>query len=463
MKRLTPSDSMFLYGESREVMMHVGGLLTFTQPADAPPDQMRGLMDEIRAGAPVYRPWNQRLRTPDLLWNPLQAWQEVEVDLEYHVRRTALPSPGDERELGIVVSRLHGHHIDFHRPPWEVHLIEGLEGRRFALYVKVHHSLVDGFTAMKILNNALSTDPAERDRPLFFSIPPPVRKPRDEAEGVAVHGPQLMAIVREQYGASKTALRALRDVFTGHHAGLVTPRQAPKCVLNARISRSRRFATQSLETARMRAVAKASGGTLNDVILAVSAASLRRYLFEQDALPDDPLVAMVPVAVRAKDEDGGGNAVGAILVSLATDIDDVQERIADIIQSTREAKQQLSGMSKAAILQYSAMLLAPSLAQMIPTTAGHVKPTFNVVISNVPGPDSPLYFRGARLDAAYPMSIPVHGQALNITVNSYAGNMCFGFTGCRDTVPHLQRLAVYCGEALVELEQAFGLAIGTGF
>ena len=124
---------MFLYGESREVMMHVGGLLTFTQPADAPPDQMRGLMDEIRAGAPVYRPWNQRLRTPDLLWNPLQAWQEVEVDLEYHVRRTALPSPGDERELGIVVSRLHGHHIDFHRPPWEVHLIEGLEGRRFAL------------------------------------------------------------------------------------------------------------------------------------------------------------------------------------------------------------------------------------------------------------------------------------------------------------------------------------------
>jgi WS/DGAT/MGAT family acyltransferase len=452
---------MFLYGESRDVMMHVGGLLTFTQPADAPPDQMRRLMDEIRAGAPVYRPWNLRLRTPDLLWNPLQAWTEVEVDLEYHVRRTALPSPGDERELGIVVSRLHGHHIDFHRPPWEVHLIEGLEGRRFALYVKVHHSLVDGFTAMKILNNALSSDPAERDRPLFFSIQPPERRRDHEAEGL--HFPELMAIVREQYGASKTALRALRDVFTGHHDGLVTPRQAPKCVLNARISRSRRFATQSLETARMRAVAKASGGTLNDVILALSAASLRRYLLEIDALPDEPLIAMVPVAVRAKDDDGGGNAVGAILASLATDIEDAGERLTDIIASTREAKQQLAGMSKAAILQYSAMLLAPSLAQMVPVTAGHVKPTFNVVISNVPGPDSPLYFRGARLDAAYPMSIPVHGQALNITVNSYAGSMCFGFTGCRDTVPHLQRLAVYCGEALTELEHAYGLAIGTGF
>jgi WS/DGAT/MGAT family acyltransferase len=455
MKRLTPSDAMFLYGESREQMMHVAGLLTFTAPPDAPPDQMRSLMDEIRAGASVYRPWNLRLRTPDFLWNPLQAWTEVEVDLEYHVRRTALPSPGDERELGLVVSRLHGSPVDFHRPPWEVHLIEGLEGRRFALYVKVHHSLVDGFSAMKILANALSTDPAERDRPLFFSIPPPERAPRDPDGGL--HFPEMMAIVREQYGASKTALRALREVLTGHHEDLVTPRQAPKCVLNARISRSRRFATQSMATQRMRAIAKACGGTLNDVILALSAASLRRYLLEQDALPDDPLIAMLPVAVRAKDDSGGGNAVGAILASLATDIEDPRERLDDIVASTREAKQQLSGMSKAAILQYSAMLLAPALAQMIPTTAGHVKPTFNVVISNVPGPDTPLYFRGARLDAAYPLSIPVHGQALNITCNSYAGMMCFGFTGCRDTVPHLQRLAVYCGDALVELEQACGL------
>ena len=111
-------------------------------------------------------------------------------------------------------------------------------------------------------------------------------------------------------------------------------------------------------------------------------------------------------------------------------------------------------MSKAAILQYSALLTAPSMLQMIPSTAGHLRPTFNVVISNVPGPERPLYFRGARLEASYPMSIPVHGQALNITCNSYAGMVCFGFTGCRDTVPHLQRLAVYCGEALPELEHA---------
>ncbi len=454
MRRLTPSDAMFLYGESREQMMHVAGLLPFTPAPDASPDHLRELMDEIRAGVTVYRPWNMTLKTPDFLWNPLQSWVESdEIDLEYHLRRSALPSPGDERELGILVSRLHGYHVDFHRPPWEAHLIEGLEGGRFALYVKVHHALVDGFSAMRILQRSLSKDPDERDRPLFFAVPPPARAPRDE---VGVSYAAVMAAVREQYGASQMVVGALRKLVQSVRAGehdYVTPRQAPKCVLNARISQSRRFATQLLPLDRMKAIAKAANGTMNDVVLALSASCLRKYLLELDALPPQPLIAMVPVAVRAKDDVGEGNSIGAILANLATDIEDPRERIAQIIASTSHAKQQLQGMSKAAIIQYSAVLIAPSMLQMLPTTAGHVRPTFNVVISNVPGPSESLYFRGARLEAAYPMSIPVHGQALNITCNSYAGQMCFGFTGCRDTLPSLQRIAVYCGDALTELEE----------
>ena len=184
---------MFLYGESRETMFHVAGMMPFSPPRDAPRDFMRALMDEIRAGVAVHRPWNLRLRTPEILRNPLQTWiEDTNVDLEYHVRRSALPSPGDERELGILVSRLHGHPIDFHRPPWELHLIEGLEGGRFAMYVKMHHSLVDGFTAMRMLANALSPEPEERDRPLFFSIPPPeprVRRPRPAAEDPGAGAP----------------------------------------------------------------------------------------------------------------------------------------------------------------------------------------------------------------------------------------------------------------------------------
>ena len=450
---------MFLYGESRETMMHVASLLPFSAPPDAPPDHLRELVDEMRQQPRVYRPWNLKLRSPDRLRSPLQAWvEEQDVDLDYHVRRTGLPSPGDERELGIVVSRLHGHEIDLHRPPWEMHLIEGLEGGRFAMYVKVHHALVDGYTAMRCLAAALSRDPDERGRPLFFSVPPPAR-PRRDGEPSGIHFPELLASVRAQYGASKSVARALlrvvRDTRSGEHE-LVAPLRAPRCVLNARISRSRRFATQRLETARLRAVAKAAGGTLNDVILALSSASLRRYLLEREQLPDAPLIAMLPIALRASDDAGGGNSVGAMLASLATDVADPGERVAAIIRSTSSAKRQLQGMSRAAILQYSGMLIAPSMVQMLPGFAGRMSPTFNVVISNVPGPDEALYFRGAMLEASYPMSVPVHGQALNITCTSYAGHVCFGYTGCRDTVPHLQRLAVYCGEALVELERALG-------
>jgi diacylglycerol O-acyltransferase / wax synthase len=488
-KRLSPSDTMFLYGESREQMMHVAGLMPFTPAPDSSPDHLRELMNDLRAGATVHPPWNLKLRTPDLLWNPLQSWMpEEHVDLEYHVRRSALPTPGDERELGILVSRLHGHHVDFHRPPWEMHLIEGLERGRFAWYVKIHHSLLDGYSAMQVLNSSLSRDPDERDRPLFFSLPPR-RKPRADSSDVpppapattspsvpssgapatsaaahetgggprGINYPELLAAVREQVGTSKTVVRALINVVQSTRLGdreLISPLEAPRSLFNARISKSRRFATQTVPLDRVRAIAKVAGGTLNDVVLALCGGSLRTYMIEQNALPAAPLIAMLPVAVRAKDDAGGGNALGALLATLATDVGDPAERLARIIVSTTRAKRQLQGMSRAAIMQYSALLITPSMLQMIPTTAGHMRPTFNVVISNVPGPEHALYFRGARLEASYPMSIPVHGQALNITCTSYAGTVCFGFTGCRDTVPHLQRLAVYCGEALPDLERA---------
>jgi len=448
---------MFLYGESRETMMHVASLLPFSPPPDAAPDHLRLLMDEVRERGRLYPPWNLRLRSPDLLRSPRQAWvEEPSVDLDYHVRRSALPSPGDERELGIVVSRLHGHPIDLHRPPWELHLIEALEGGRFAMYVKVHHAMTDGYTAMRVLARAMSPSPDERGRPLFFSIPPPEREARGE-EPTGVHFPELLAAVRAQYGATRSVAKALLKVVQSSRSrerALVTPLRAPKCVLNARISRSRRIATQKLDLGRLKPLARAAGGTLNDVVLALSSASLRRYLRERAALPAAPLIAMVPVSLRAKGEEGGGNAVAAILASLATDVADPAERLRAIVASTTSAKRQLQGMSRAAIFQYTGLLTAPSMVQMLPGFAGRVRPTFNVVISNVPGPEEPLYFRGARLEASYPMSIPVHGQALNITCTSYAGSLCFGFTGCRDNVPHLQRLAVYCEEALGELERA---------
>ena len=360
-KRLNSLDWSFLAGETRESMMHVGGLMTFTPPADASPDFLRQLMEEVRQDSQVYSPWNLKLRHPNLLTHPLQSWVEDEnFDVEYHIRRSALPIPGDERELGILVSRLHSHNVDFHRPPWEVHFIEGLEGGRFAIYFKVHHSLIDGYTGIKILARSFSTDANERDTPLFYLLPPAARDPKLKEE----HVPTLEALwqgLQGQLESSRGAVKALMQVV-----------QAAQ-----------------FKVERLKRVAKASHGTLNDVVLALCAGALRRFLQEQDGLPTEPLTAMLPVNIRPKDDPGGGNAVGAILASLATDITDPIERINTIIGSTTRAKEQLQGMSKSTILQFTSMLMAPMLLSQIPGAAGRVRPAFNLAISNVPGPETP--------------------------------------------------------------------------
>ncbi|TNE91625.1 MAG: wax ester/triacylglycerol synthase family O-acyltransferase [Deltaproteobacteria bacterium] len=456
-RRITVSDAVFLASESRESMMHVGALMPFTAPPDAEPTFLRDLMEELRESPHAFPPWNKRLKNPEFLASPRQKWiTDDDFDLDYHVRRSALPIPGGERELGILVSRLHSVQMDFHRPLWEVHLIEGLHGGRFAMYAKVHHSLIDGYTAMQILSNSLSPDPDERDMPLFFHRERPKKK--SAGEPVATLS-GLLDLVREQIDGSAPFWKAvgrLGKSWGGLDPHLAAPMQSPSTIFNKKISRNRRFATQSYAQQRLKDVAKASGGTLNDVALCLCGSALRRLLIDLNALPDAPLTAMLPVNIRPADDPGGGNAVGAILASLATNIADPQDRLAEIIASTRRAKKQLEGMPRSTILQYTALLLAPLAGQLATGTAGIVRPAFNVVISNVPGPSQPLYFRGARLEGAYPLSIPFHGYGLNITLNGYAGDLNFGFIGCRDALPHLQRLAVYAGEALEELEAAVG-------
>jgi WS/DGAT/MGAT family acyltransferase len=455
---LNAIDRSFLASESRDVMMHVGSLLRFSPPKDGPRDLGAKLREELLAGPAVESPWNLKLAHPDMLSHPLQSWTEdPHFDLEYHVRRSALASPGDERELGILVSRLHGQPLDFHRAPWEAHIIEGLENGDFAIYTKVHHSLIDGYTGMRMLIRSFSTDPDERDTPLFFARKAAERAPKVPREEVATFD-ALLGVLREQASVTKAISRALGNVVRAvrqHDHDLVTPFQVPRSVLNQKITRSRRFATQQVPIATVKRVASAAGATVNDVVLAICGASLRRFLLEQGELPHRPLVAMVPVNIRPKDDPGGsGNAVGAILASLGTDIDDPVTRLAAIAASTRRAKEQLSGMSKNAILQYSAIVLTPMMLSFIPGAAGRIRPAFNLVVSNVPGPEAPLYFRGWKLEQMYPLSIPFHGYGLNITVQSYAGTLGFGFTGCRDTLPHLQRLAVYSEEVLAELDSA---------
>jgi diacylglycerol O-acyltransferase / wax synthase len=249
----------------------------------------------------------------------------------------------------------------------------------------------------------------------------------------------------------RIAERTIRDQAAGQSGA------APRTIFNAGITGSRRFAAQSWPLERMRAVADAASLSLNDIVLAMCSGALRDYLIDLDALPDDPLTAMVPVSLRGLGLDtAAGNAVGVIIANLATDEADPARRMAAIGESMQQGKQLLDGMSMLQVTAMSALAMAPLALGSVLGLSRFIPPPFNLVISNVPGPREPLWFNGARLDAIYPMSIPVDGQALNITVTSYVDNMEFGVMGCRRSVPHLQRLLGHLDTALSGLERAVG-------
>ncbi len=459
MKRLGPQDMIFLYGETPSSMMHVAALMPFTPPDDAGPHYLRQMFEDTR-GLEVVAPWNLKLSHPRMLRRPDQSWVvDDKFDIDYHVRRSALASPGDERELGILVSRLHSHPIDFTRPPWELHFIEGLEDGRFAIYMKIHHSLVDGYTGNKILERSMSTDPSLRDQPLFFNVGPP-SKARSEAP-TASRNP-IVSLFGGAVGGAQSLLNVGKALYNtqirsdDEYGDIANSFQAPHSILNKHISRNRRFATQVYPFERLKSIGAKHGATVNDVALTIIGGGLRAFLDQLGELPAKPLIAFLPVNIRPKDDAGGGNAVGTILATMGTDIDDPVDRLKAITASTKAAKRQLQGMSQTEVLGYTAGLMAPTALQLASAMTGVTGPlpfTFNLCVSNVPGPRETLYLNGSRLEATYPVSIPMHGMALNITLESYADTLNFGFIGCRDALPHLQRLAVYTGDALDELDK----------
>jgi WS/DGAT/MGAT family acyltransferase len=224
-------------------------------------------------------------------------------------------------------------------------------------------------------------------------------------------------------------------------------------VLNGRVRGKRRFATQSIPLDRMKALAAAADCTLNDVVLATCGGALRRFLDDRGELPEGPITAGIPVSVRPKDDENAGNAITFIIATLGTDIEDPLARLAAIRASVQAAKAHVQSLPREAMTQYTVALMAPTILSLLTGLSGRTRPVFNITISNVPGPDKPLFFRGAELLGTYPASIVTHGQALNITCQSYAGAMDFGFTGCHETLPHMQRIAVYTQQAFEELEQ----------
>jgi WS/DGAT/MGAT family acyltransferase len=387
-------------------------------------------------------------------------WQDdSEFEIDYHIRRSALPQPGRIRELLALCSRLHATLLDRHRPLWEIHLIEGLADGRFALYFKAHHAMLDGVAAMRMLAKSLSWQDDERGMPVPWA---PFRDghPRHAAADDAAPVDQLWVAadaVRDVLGiAPSLAARVARGLTGG---GL--PLQAPRSVLNVPITAARRFAAQDWPIERIKAVASASGTTLNDVVLAMCSGALRAYLLMRNALPEESLVAMVPVSLRDSDnatgspeERDGGNAVGAVLCDLGTVHDDPAKRLQTVRESMLEGKRSLAGMSEVQVLAMSSLVLSPVVVEHVLHTHGRFRPPFNVLISNIPGPKMPMFWNGARLDGLYPLGVPFHGEALNITCISSAGSMGFGIIGCSRNVPSLQRIIGFLDDELSALEKA---------
>lgn len=432
------ADAAFLRLDSQSTPMHVAMLLTFTLPAGAKADFVKRLHDELARQAVTSAPFNLRLASTNSA-GIAQFWEtDGAVDLGYHLRRAALPYPGSERELGLLLERLHSVPLDHGRPMWELVLIEGLGGgTRFALYMKIHHAMGDGMALMGMITRSLSHSArAKALAPWALpALPETADADPDPGEAARAWRQWLEHLVASPLPAS--------DLLP----------HGPRCVLNGDITARRRFATQSLELSRVKAIGRATDTTVNDVVMALVSDVLRRYLAEYDHLPTNPLMAGVPVAVPGARRNGAANALGSIFASLATHLDDPLERLHAIHATMGHAKAEVQHVPAAVTSAVNAFGMF--MAALIPP--GQVTPASNLTVSNVPGPRESLYLRGAQLDGMYPVSLLVPDQRVNITLLGYRDRLFFGIIGCPDRLPGMQRMAVMLPDALDSLERALGL------
>ncbi|OOW11937.1 WS/DGAT/MGAT family O-acyltransferase [Acinetobacter sp. MF4640] len=450
MRPLHPIDFIFLSLEKRQQPMHVGGLFLFQIPENAPASFIQNLVADIRNSKSIpIPPFNNKLN--GLFWD-----EDEEFDLDHHFRHIALPQPGRILELLTYISQEHSSLIDRAKPLWTCHIIEGIEGNRFAMYFKIHHAMVDGIAGMRLVEKSLSQDLNAK------SIVPPwcVEGPRAKRlkEPNVSRFKKIMNGVMGQLGSTPRVMYELSQTVMkdmGRNPDYVSSFQAPSSILNQRVSSSRRFAAQSFEFDRLRHISKSLGVTINDIVLAICSGALREYLLSQDALPKKPLIAMVPASVR-DDDSSMSNRITMILANLGTHKEDPLERLAIVRRSVQNAKEKFKRMNSNQILNYSAFVYSAAglniASGLLPK-----RQAFNLVISNVPGPREPLYWNGARLDALYPASIILDGQALNITMTSYLDKLEVGLTACRNALPKMQNLLTHLEEEIQRFEAIVGV------
>ena len=456
LSHLSLLDGAFLHLESPEMPMHVGSLALF----EAPPPERGPWLDAVRAHvlsrmhlAPVFT--RKLALMPFDLANPV--WiRDDDIDIEYHIRHTVLPRPGTMAQLEALAARLHSSLLDRSRPLWEFYVIEGLEDGRIGFYSKVHHAAVDGQAAVAMANSVFDLTPEPR------RVRPP-RAPRThryqlgvaELLGAAL-GNQLDQMVRfaklmpPLAGAALGTARTVITTRLRRGRGAAKPavgtrlKLAPVTPFNASITNQRAFACASLPLAEVKSIGRTLDSSINDMVLWLCATALREYLKDGRELPDRTLVAGVPVSLRAEGDTSSNNQVSGTLIDLATQVADPMARLDAIRAATRAMKAEM-GVFRDLLPTDFPSLGSPWLLSGLASLYGrsrmaHRLRVANVVISNVPGPQVPLYLAGARMTGMYPLSIVVHGIGLNITVQSYMGQLCFGLIACRRAAPDVHDL-----------------------
>jgi diacylglycerol O-acyltransferase len=470
MNHLSGMDASFLHLETPESPMHVGSLQLLDLPAgyegDFAEDAKKYLSGRLHLASVFVR---KLAMMPFDLANPVWV-DDDDLDLDHHIHHVIMPRPGTPAQLERLVGRLHSSLLDRSRPLWEIHIIEGLQTGQVALYSKMHHAAIDGQAGVAVAKALFDIS----QTPAPVKAPRVTRRPDSSQLGMAELASAALSNTVQQYvkliqsipATAKAITSVLLPVSeaTGKRTfelpkGLKT---APKTPLNVSITNQRSFAGRSVPLAEIKQMAKATNTSLNDIVLAICAGALKRYLADYGCRPTKPLIAAVPVSLRSEGNTDLNNQVSVMLVSLATDISDPLERLAAIHDSSSEGKK-LTGNVKAAIPTDFPSLGVPSLMSGLASLYGRsgladkLPPVANVAISNVPGPSFPLYFAGAKLANYFPVSIPNHGLALNMTVQSYNGSLEFGLTACRRAVPDVADLGDY---VVAEHKKLLGLIAG---
>jgi diacylglycerol O-acyltransferase / wax synthase len=493
MERLTGLDGAFLSLESPTTHLQILGALIF-DPTDVPGGvDFRSIRDLVADRVYLVPPFRKRMvEVPFGIQHPSMV-DDPDFDVDYHVRRTSLPSPGGLDELAALVADLASRPLDRSRPLWEFHIVEGLEHGRLAVVPKVHHSIIDGVSGAEVMAAFfdLSSEPAPRplfarqrgtgrsnrsqgtDRPTIEGptagprpddqpwapdpIPGEVEQWRDVLGSLPAHADAFIRTVSRTVQTARSLTGRNREV---PGALPPSPFQAPRTSINRAISPHRRVAFAELPLGDVRRIREVLGGTANDVVLGVTSGAMRRFFAERSEELESSLVAMVPVSVRAPSErDALGNRVSAMLVSLASGVEDAAARLQSIGDGMKSAKDQSRTIGSdvfAGWAQAAFPAVATRLSRLVTNLRlfDHLAPVFNLIVSNVPGPDFPLYLAGARMVAMYPLGPIVEGVGVNVTAFSYLDTMYVGVQACWNLAPDIDTIARGMEESLEELVHA---------